>query len=952
MADIDWPVGPTTGQNYTSPDGDTWVWNGYAWDSLGNTYAIPTINVEEYGSPVGSRPTINFIGSTGVTINAVDDPGNNRVDVEIASSAEAVAIDVYSMQGLISSSSVSPDTLYRIYDAGVAAGAPGSLSDDSISGFYTRGIAFDQIESFGTWRFYPNAKSRGSVSFVLSQDTGDDATDVLDIYVGVNNLLTTTFTWTPGDNPNSFAASLQSDINGNTSITSWSCPTYNVYEISSVSGVTATGITLCLESLKGVVDNGNGCSSSLSTPANPSIQSTGIKTTGGADEEKLINLEASYDIDHDMFISAYDIQANVRIENGIESSGNGLGAHSFPWRSQTGDSEFFVKNCFFRNSQFSRGFGELSINNTEFINSFFGGKDNFSVDGLYMDSCLFENSSFILDTTTANQGSVTNTTFIDSTIQLAAIASVNLAPHTADFNIQQTFIKSSNINFGSSLHNQSPIIEIYWSNIVGSQILSTSSFKKKSSFSFNGLSMNNSVLDTSDSEFYGVKWEKGTVGEQNGLSLTVLENSSIFISSCYTNAETSFKFLGANLYNSSIDISNLNTGLTDTGTTSFDFTSAILRNSTVDLASILVEKGVPFTFSLYNYKKGASPSEIVNSTLSLNAFEINSTTYFYAIGVVWVNSRLDFSNSVTDIYNLEINITADLKSSFIYCSDAIYTQSSSDANLTVIFQGSLKNGSSISCSSVAGSMNYNASSTSNYINFEVDMDQSQINFNGTKVFESTDMLFHLTMHNSSSIAFQNYVLGISPCSIRFEEGYMNNSTISIKEFQNTKDFAMYKFNFTNCTANSSILIPDSTSYTPVVEIRNLNVLNGQFQQDIQDFGFTSNNDADQLTGLYILPNFVPSTIHGGFPLTYTDSIGSPISGTVSIGITGDSPATFIDIPSSDFNYTRGPLPLDLPNIKTGGLNQYVFHFDTGGLGAGGTAYGTLDAVVTGRAILY
>ena len=34
MADINWPTGPTTGRQYTSPNGQTWNWNGYAWDAI------------------------------------------------------------------------------------------------------------------------------------------------------------------------------------------------------------------------------------------------------------------------------------------------------------------------------------------------------------------------------------------------------------------------------------------------------------------------------------------------------------------------------------------------------------------------------------------------------------------------------------------------------------------------------------------------------------------------------------------------------------------------------------------------------------------------------------------------------------------------------------------------------------------------------------------------------
>jgi len=34
---INWPIGPSLGQIYTSPLGDKWEWNGYAWDSVGGT---------------------------------------------------------------------------------------------------------------------------------------------------------------------------------------------------------------------------------------------------------------------------------------------------------------------------------------------------------------------------------------------------------------------------------------------------------------------------------------------------------------------------------------------------------------------------------------------------------------------------------------------------------------------------------------------------------------------------------------------------------------------------------------------------------------------------------------------------------------------------------------------------------------------------------------------------
>ena len=56
-------------------------------DSLnpdGISWQTAKVEVESNGTPVGNRPTLNFIAGTGITISIVDDPANNRVNITIS----------------------------------------------------------------------------------------------------------------------------------------------------------------------------------------------------------------------------------------------------------------------------------------------------------------------------------------------------------------------------------------------------------------------------------------------------------------------------------------------------------------------------------------------------------------------------------------------------------------------------------------------------------------------------------------------------------------------------------------------------------------------------------------------------------------------------------------------------------------------------------------------------
>ena len=67
MADINWPSGPIPGQTYTSPDGDTWTWTGYAWEGSGSNQPGPTGPTGPTGITGASSTIPGPTGPTGPT---------------------------------------------------------------------------------------------------------------------------------------------------------------------------------------------------------------------------------------------------------------------------------------------------------------------------------------------------------------------------------------------------------------------------------------------------------------------------------------------------------------------------------------------------------------------------------------------------------------------------------------------------------------------------------------------------------------------------------------------------------------------------------------------------------------------------------------------------------------------------------------------------------------------
>jgi hypothetical protein len=70
MAEINWPIPSFIGEIYTSPNGDQWVWNGYAWNFLANiglAGATGATGATGPTGPVGSNGAKGSAGAQGIT---------------------------------------------------------------------------------------------------------------------------------------------------------------------------------------------------------------------------------------------------------------------------------------------------------------------------------------------------------------------------------------------------------------------------------------------------------------------------------------------------------------------------------------------------------------------------------------------------------------------------------------------------------------------------------------------------------------------------------------------------------------------------------------------------------------------------------------------------------------------------------------------------------------------
>jgi hypothetical protein len=80
-------LAPTTANTFLKYNGTDTVWDSVLWGDISGKPTEFPVSVQRMGVSVGTRPRLNFIEGSGITINAVDNNTNNRVDITINADA-------------------------------------------------------------------------------------------------------------------------------------------------------------------------------------------------------------------------------------------------------------------------------------------------------------------------------------------------------------------------------------------------------------------------------------------------------------------------------------------------------------------------------------------------------------------------------------------------------------------------------------------------------------------------------------------------------------------------------------------------------------------------------------------------------------------------------------------------------------------------------------------------
>ena len=110
-ADINWPTGPTTGDQYTSPNGKTWIWNGYAWD------AIALTNRDRYVIYDFSHGDLNPVDETVYYIGDLPDmmpTTTNDVSRRVISQVDGLVVNVSLLVFILGATAGFEESIFKI----------------------------------------------------------------------------------------------------------------------------------------------------------------------------------------------------------------------------------------------------------------------------------------------------------------------------------------------------------------------------------------------------------------------------------------------------------------------------------------------------------------------------------------------------------------------------------------------------------------------------------------------------------------------------------------------------------------------------------------------------------------------------------------------------------------------------------------------------------------------
>ena len=118
MAGINWPTSPTTGDQYTSPNGQTWTWNGYAWDAIAFT------NRDRYVIYDFSHGDINPIDETVYYIGDIPDmipTTSNEVSRRVISQVDGTVVNASLLIYVLGATAGTEDSAFKIVNNSTSA---------------------------------------------------------------------------------------------------------------------------------------------------------------------------------------------------------------------------------------------------------------------------------------------------------------------------------------------------------------------------------------------------------------------------------------------------------------------------------------------------------------------------------------------------------------------------------------------------------------------------------------------------------------------------------------------------------------------------------------------------------------------------------------------------------------------------------------------------------------
>jgi hypothetical protein len=558
-------------------------------------------------------------------------------------SASIIPISVSAAQTLAATSGFTAGATYRIYDAAVANGAPGSLVDDGASGFVTQAISTSQLATDGSWSFVKDYHSRMRVGFKLNWDIAASysSQDLTDFQInGVSLLSSAPHTYTPGTgNAATWANAVEADIIANVGTHGW-----DVFHYTYTSGdedYGKMGDYVFFYFKKNTPGNNNGQIATITTGAStPADVIEVLNNTGSffGDDAIRVELSASYILEFDEITRAYDSFKDVEISSTFTTTttpANTSTIYQYPWKTSdklTNINVFNtlidwdecyalpdITNCVIENSVITFGQSSLQIqfNNTEIKNSLidFSGASSPSGINLKLIGANIINNTYLGFTGACVEDSLA------CTIQTTTFSNV-------DFRMDNHFADSTSIQFkNSNLSSDKFYLDSIKSEFSTWEIIGLESIKSV----FNFRTKNYPYQALLPNIFGWYKQAFFTTSDQNetlGTSHALMNGANIlfdfYCGGDPTDLTNGFvcELFGSEIIDSTIVTGVSSTSDIQTSKTYLNFSRSIIKSSKISFGGIdAFSTGADaWYFTLYTITKGiVKKSTFINSNYYMDS---------------------------------------------------------------------------------------------------------------------------------------------------------------------------------------------------------------------------------------------------------------------------------------------------------------------------------------------